>query len=134
MATTDIRFKRINDEYQSIRNAQNRLIDKVDTFETALLELAEAVNCNNDMLEAIITHLDIPYEPRTIGIRKAPAQRTLMLHYNASSVSSASFVQVIHQCRRSHDKDVLLRKATDASVAERGRCSADQKFATFQVR
>ena len=70
MATTDIRFKRINDEYQSIRNAQNRLIDKVDTFETALLELAEAVNCNNDMLEAIITHLDMPYEPRTIGIRK----------------------------------------------------------------
>ena len=59
MATTDIRFKRMNDEYQSVRNAQTALFDKVDSFEGALQELTEAVKRNNDMLEAIIKHLDI---------------------------------------------------------------------------
>ena len=63
MATTDIRFKRINDEYQSVRNAQDDLFDKVDTFEEALLGLTEIVAENSRKLDAIIKHLDVPYKP-----------------------------------------------------------------------
>ena len=37
MATTDIRFKRMNDEYQSVRNAQDEVFDKVDTVSRAAL-------------------------------------------------------------------------------------------------
>ena len=63
MATTDIRFKRINDEYLSVRNAQDDLFDKVDTFEEALLGLNEQVVVINEKLDAIIEHLDVPYKP-----------------------------------------------------------------------
>jgi len=63
MATTDIRFKRMNDEYQSVRKAQDDLFDKVDTFEEALLGLTEMVSENREMLRAIIRHLDVPYKP-----------------------------------------------------------------------
>ena len=63
MATTDIRFKRMNDEYQSVRKAQDDLFDKVDTFEEALLGLTEMVSENREMLQAIIRHLDVPYKP-----------------------------------------------------------------------
>ena len=37
MATTDIRFKRMNDEYQSVRTAQDELFEKVDTFDEKAL-------------------------------------------------------------------------------------------------
>ncbi len=70
MATTDIRFKRVNDEYQSVRNAQDELFDKVDTFEAALLGLTGSVARNserideiNQKLDAIIKHLEVPYKP-----------------------------------------------------------------------
>ena len=63
MATTDIRYKRMNDEYLSVRSAQDTVLDKVDTFEGAVLGLTEAVNRNTEMLEAIIKHLDVPYKP-----------------------------------------------------------------------
>ena len=70
MATTDIRFKRVNDEYQSVRNAQDDLFDKVDGFESAVLGLNEGVAQNHalimenrEMLQAIIKHLDVPYKP-----------------------------------------------------------------------
>ncbi len=63
MATTDIRFKRMNDEYQSVRKAQDDLFDKVDTVEAALLGLTEMVSENREMLQAIIKHLDVPYKP-----------------------------------------------------------------------
>ena len=63
MATKDIRFKRINDEYLSVRNAQDDLFDKVDTFEEALLGLNEQVVVINEKLDAIIEHLDVPYKP-----------------------------------------------------------------------
>ena len=84
MATTDIRFKRINDEYQCVRNAQTDLFGKVDTVEAAILGLTEAVNRNSEQiaenrqliienreriddisakLDAIIAHLDVPYKP-----------------------------------------------------------------------
>ena len=50
MATTDIRFKRINDEYQCVRNAQTDLFGKVDTVEAAILGLTEAVNRNSEQI------------------------------------------------------------------------------------
>lgn len=63
MATTDIRFKRMNDEYQSVRNAQDALFDKADRFEEALFGLTEMVVENSRKLDAIIKHLDVPYKP-----------------------------------------------------------------------
>ena len=63
MATTDIRFNRMEKEYLSLRETRGELMDKVDTFEVGLLGLTEAVNRNTDMLEAIIKHLDVPYKP-----------------------------------------------------------------------
>ena len=70
MATTDIRFKRMQQEYQSLHDAQDGLMDKVDTFEAALLGLAEAVNRNSEMLEAIIKHLDVPYDKPPLGFKQ----------------------------------------------------------------
>ena len=72
MATTDIRFKRMNDEYQSVRNAQDDLFDKVDTLEEALLGLNEKVVEINDKLDAIIKHLDVPYKPPVGSVKEPP--------------------------------------------------------------
>ena len=63
MPTTDIRFKRMDDEYQSVRSAQNRVFNKVDTVEEAVLGLTEAVAELNQKMDAIIKHLDVPYKP-----------------------------------------------------------------------
>ncbi len=63
MATTDIRFNRMDKDYRSLRETRGELMDKEDTFEVGLLGLTEAVNRNTDMLEAIIKHLDVPYKP-----------------------------------------------------------------------
>lgn len=63
MATTDIRLQRVSDEYQSVRNAQDAVLDKVDGFEEALLGLTQMVAENREMLQAIIKHLDVPYKP-----------------------------------------------------------------------
>lgn len=62
MATNDIRFKRMNDEYQSVRNPQDALFDKTDTLEEALLGLTEIVAENSRKLDAIIKHLEVPYD------------------------------------------------------------------------
>ena len=64
--------------------AQNRLMDKVDDFEKAVLGLTEVVveNCklvsenrdliieNREMLRAIIKHLEVPYEKPPMGFRQ----------------------------------------------------------------
>ena len=63
MATTDIRFKRVNDEYQSVRSAQDDLFEKVDTLEEALLGLTEIVSQNREMLQTIIERLQVPCKP-----------------------------------------------------------------------
>ncbi len=77
MATRDIRFERIDNEYDSLRGAQNRLMDKVDDFESAVLGLTEVVANNRDlivenreMLLAIIKHLEVPYEKPPMGFRQ----------------------------------------------------------------
>ena len=70
MSTADIRSKRMNDEHQSLRNAQDELFDKVDGFEAVPLGLTQAVNRNTDMLEAIIKHLEVPYGKPPLGFSK----------------------------------------------------------------
>ncbi len=74
MATTDICLKRIEKEYQSVRDGQDDILDRIDTYEAALLGLNETVAANhewsqrqfaelNDKVDAIIKHLDVPYKP-----------------------------------------------------------------------
>ncbi len=63
MATTDIRFNRMQSKYQILEAAQDDLFDKVDTFEEALLGLTEIVAENSRKLDAIIKHLEVPYKP-----------------------------------------------------------------------
>ncbi len=81
MATTDIRFKRMQGEYRTLQDAQDELFDKVDTFEAAIIGLTKTVVSNhelnqrdiaeirqdlgelNEKLDAIMKHLDVPYKP-----------------------------------------------------------------------
>ncbi len=63
MATTNIRLKRIEKEYQSVRGVQDDILDKMDSYEAALLGLTEVVAENSRKLDAIMKHLDVPYEP-----------------------------------------------------------------------
>ncbi len=65
MATTDIRFKRMNDEYQSLRNAQDDILDRVDTYEAALLGLTSTVAELNEKMDRLMAHLDVPPKPPT---------------------------------------------------------------------
>ncbi len=76
MTTLDVRLERIEKEYGSLRGAQNRLMDKVDGFESAVLGLTEVVAENRElimenreMLLAIIQHLEVPYKP-SMGFQK----------------------------------------------------------------
>ena len=62
-ATTHIRLKRTEKEYRSVRNGQDDILDRIDTYEAALLGLTEVVAENSRKLDAIIKHLDVPYEP-----------------------------------------------------------------------
>ncbi len=43
MATTDIRSKRKEKEYQSLRDGQDDILDRIDTYEAALTGLHEIV-------------------------------------------------------------------------------------------
>lgn len=85
MATTDIRLERIKEEYAGVRDAQDALMDRIDTYEAALLGLNEAVAANYELimanqqqiaetrqdiselhckLDAIMKHQDVPYKPQ----------------------------------------------------------------------
>ncbi len=81
MATTDIRLERIKHEYAGLRDAQDALMDKIDTYEAALLGLTEAVAANkelimanhestqrqiaalNEKMDRLMKHLDVPPKP-----------------------------------------------------------------------
>ena len=81
MATTDIRLERIKHEYVGLRDAQDALMDRIDTYEGALLGLTEAVAANHELItanheltqrqiaalhekiDAMIKHLKVPYKP-----------------------------------------------------------------------
>ncbi|MCY3833654.1 MAG: hypothetical protein OXG85_11600 [Chloroflexi bacterium] len=81
MATTDIRLKRIEKEYQSVREGQDDILDRIDAYEEALLGLTQAVVANhewskrqfaefrrdisdlNDKMDRLMAHLDVPPKP-----------------------------------------------------------------------
>jgi len=74
MATTDIRLKRIEKEYQSVRDGQDDILDRIDTYEAALLGLNETVAANhewsrrqfaelNEKMDRLMAHLDVPPKP-----------------------------------------------------------------------
>ena len=81
MATTDIRLERIKQEYMGVRDAQDALMDRIDTYEAALLGLTEAVAANYELImanhewtqrqfadlhekmDAVMKHLKVPYKP-----------------------------------------------------------------------
>ena len=79
MATTDIRFKRVDKEYLSLRESQGEVFDKVDGFEGAVLGLNQAVAENSRQimenremilensrkLDALLKHFEVPYKPPT---------------------------------------------------------------------
>ena len=52
MATTEFRLERIMQEYGGLRDAQDALMDRIDTYEAALLGLNEAVAANRDSIMA----------------------------------------------------------------------------------
>ena len=81
MATRDIRLKRIEKEYQSVRDGQDDILDRIDTYEAAMLGLTESVAENrelimanhewsqrqfaklNEKLDRLMAHLDVPPKP-----------------------------------------------------------------------
>ena len=84
MATADIRAKRIELEYQSVRGVQDDILDRVDGFEAALLGLNEAVAANQEsnerqfaeikgMLRAIIKDQNVPYKPDMGFLKDTPS-------------------------------------------------------------
>jgi len=81
MATTDIRSKRIEKEYQSVRDGQDDILDRIDTYEEALLGLNETVAANhewtrrqfaevNEKLDRLMAHLDVPPKPPAGFVRE----------------------------------------------------------------
>ena len=88
MAPPDIRLDRIKHEYEGVRNTQDALMDRMDTYEEAILGLTQAVASNrelimanhestqrqievlNEKLDALIKHLDVPYKPPTGFIKE----------------------------------------------------------------
>ena len=74
VAATDIHVQLMKWENRSFQQA---LMDRVDTYEAALLGLTEAVKRNSerievldDKLDAIIEHLKVPYKPPTGFIKE----------------------------------------------------------------
>ncbi len=88
MATRDIRLKRIEKEYQSVRDGQDDILDRIDTYEEAVLGLNETVVANhewsqrqfaevqrqfaeiNEKLDRLMTHLDVPPKPPAGFVKK----------------------------------------------------------------
>lgn len=74
--TEEFRFKRMLAEYTAVRDAQDRIMDRVDSFEAAVLGLNEGIAQNRqdiaeirEMLQATMAHLKVPYKP-TMGFMK----------------------------------------------------------------
>ncbi len=58
MATTDIRLKRIEKEYQSVRDGQDDILDLIDSYEAALLGLTEMVAENTRQIAVLHEKVD----------------------------------------------------------------------------
>ncbi len=81
MAPPDIRLDRIKHEYEGVRNTQDALMDRIDTYEEAILGLTQAVASNreliianhestqrqikvlNEKVDRLMAHLDVPPKP-----------------------------------------------------------------------
>lgn len=81
-------LKRIEKEYQSVRDGQDDILDRIDTYEAALLGLNETVAANhewtqrqfaelrrdlndlNDKMDRLMAHLDVPPKPPTGFVRE----------------------------------------------------------------
>ena len=57
MATTDIRLKRIEKEYQSVRDGQEDILDRSDTYQAALLGLNETVAANHEFTQREVAEI-----------------------------------------------------------------------------
>jgi len=78
----DVRFKRMAKEYEALRNSQNTIMDGLEEVLPAMASSIEAnrkgiqenreaiqenraaILVNTRMLQAIIEHLEVPYEAR----------------------------------------------------------------------
>ena len=58
----DVRFQRMNEEYQAVRNTQDSIMRGLDELLPAMMYTIQE---NRGMLLAIIEHLDVPYKPPT---------------------------------------------------------------------
>ena len=70
MATTDIRLNRIEKVYQSVREGQDDILDRIDTYEEAILGLTQSVAENtrqiadlHEKMDRLMAHLDVPPRP-----------------------------------------------------------------------
>ena len=83
VATADIRFKRMQREYDTLHDTQDETLNKVDGLESAILGLTEAVASNRELImanagritelhnkiDAMMKHQNVPYKP-PIGFLK----------------------------------------------------------------
>ncbi|MYE27067.1 MAG: hypothetical protein F4X87_07580 [Chloroflexi bacterium] len=81
VATSDIRFKRMQREVENLRDTQDETLDKVDSLEAAILGLNETVVANhewskrqfadvNEKLDRLMKHLDVPPKPPAGFVRE----------------------------------------------------------------
>ncbi len=89
MFMNDARFKRMAKEYEALRSTQNTIMDGLEEVlpamassidgnskgiqenREAIRENREAILVNTRMLQAIIEHLDVPYEEKPpMGFRQ----------------------------------------------------------------
>ena len=62
MATTEFRLERVKQAYVGLRDAQDALMDKIDTYEAALLGLTEMVSGKSERLEVVEARLGVVEE------------------------------------------------------------------------
>ena len=56
-------LKWIETEYQSVRDGQDDIHYRIDTYEEALLGLTQAVAELNEKVDRLMAHLDVPPKP-----------------------------------------------------------------------
>lgn len=79
MFTRDIEIERLKAEYESLRQAQDKILDGMNLTALMLIRMEESVNANretilanSEALQAILEHFEIPPKP---GIGFNPEQR-----------------------------------------------------------
>ena len=70
MFTRDIEIERLKAEYQSLRTAQDSILEGMNVtaltlirMEESIVRLEESINANRAALDAILDHFDIPPKP-----------------------------------------------------------------------